>query len=230
VRRPYGPPLRRRAPVVGALALLPLLGSCSDEGGDDDPFADLSAPASAPAATATPTPGGAATTSGGVPGQCSEVVPPTAILDAIGVPLDGTAAFVTAGPVPESGRTGRITCEYGIAPGPDGQPAAKVRLSVNGYVDAATAVGRLDENIARAQGQGQQVRALALDGRPGYVLRDAVDVTYLVADADRTVVATMVIGLVPPEAEQVALTEIVSAMLGVQPGAPSTPTPTPTTS
>lgn len=217
--------LRPLVPMVCAGALL--VAGCSDDGGDDDPFADLpaatpSSAGSSPGASGAPAP--AAT---GVPEECGDVVATTVILDAISVPLDGTAAFVTAGPVPESGRTGRITCEYGVAPGPDGQPVAKVRLAVNGYVDEATVASRLDENVSRAQGQGQQIRALALDGRPGYVLRDGASVSYLVADGTRTVVATMVLGLVPPEAEQIALSDIVSAIVGL---APATPTPLPTTS
>jgi len=215
--------LRRALTGACLLTMAVLVTGCSDEGGGIDPFADL--PAATPSASMTA--GATPTAATGVPEQCDDVISPSAVLDALGVALDGTSSFVTAGPVPSSGRTGRITCNFGVAPGADGKPAAKVALTINGYQDADTARSRLDTSISNAQSQGQQVQALDLQGRPGYVVRDPVDISYLLADGDRTVVVTMVLGLVPAEAEQIALTEIATAMVGA---APIVPSPSPTAS
>jgi hypothetical protein len=192
------------------------LASCSAGGQGDDPFADLSPPSTATATSApTAAPTAAPSSPAGsnvVPRNCDDLVATSAVLDAVGVPLPGGTSYVYAGPVASSGRTARITCGYGVEPGPDGKPAAKVSLTINGYADAANVRRRLDISVAEAQQQGQQVQALDLDGRPGYVLRDVDDVSYVVGDGSRTIVVTMVLGLVPAENEHAALTKIAKSM------------------
>jgi hypothetical protein len=149
------------------------------------------------------------------------MVATSAVLGAVGVPLQGSTSYVFAGPVPSSGRTARITCGYGVEPGPDGNPVPKVTLTINGYTDAATVRRRLDITLAEAQQQGQQVQALDLEGRSGYVLKNAEDVSYIVGDGSRTIVVTMVLGLVPAENEQAVLTKLASVIV-----APGQATPT----
>jgi hypothetical protein len=216
---------RTRAILRVAIVAATLAG-CSGGGGDDDPFADLSPPATAtatgtPTATRTPAPASPAG-SNVVPRKCSDMVATSVVLDAVAVPLPGSTSYVYAGPVPSSGRTARITCGFGVEPGVDGQPAAKVTLTINGYADAANVRRRLDISVAEAQEQGQQVQALDLEGRSGYVLRDASDVSYIVGDGSRTIVVTMVLGLVPAEAEQGVLTKIATAMVASGQATPAT--------
>jgi hypothetical protein len=150
------------------------------------------------------------------------MVATSAVLDAVGVPLQGSTSYVYAGPIPSSGRTARITCGYGVEAGPDGKPVPKVTLTINGYADAASVRRRLDITVAEAQQQGQQVHALDLEGRPGYVLRNAEDVSYIVGDGSRTIVVTMVLGLVTTENEQAVLTKLASAMLASGQATPTT--------
>jgi hypothetical protein len=207
--------IRGLLPAVCVLA--GALVSCSGNGGDDNPFADLSPPATATApGTPTASPTSAPASPAGsniVPRRCSDMVATSVVLDTVAVPLQGDTSYVYAGPVPSSGRTARITCGYGVEPRPDGQPAAKVTLTINGYADAANVRRRLDITVAEAQQQGQQVQALDLERRPGYVLRNADDVSYIVGDGARTIVVTMVLGLVPAENEQAVLTKLASAMV-----------------
>jgi hypothetical protein len=208
---------RAGALLLSAAVTVVTLVGCSQGRDDDDPFADLSPPAPATAtSTTTASPTAAPASPAGsnvVPRRCGDMVATSAVLDAVGVPVQGSTSYVYAGPVPSSGRTARITCGYGAEPGPDGQPAPKVTLTINGYEDAANVRRRLDITVAEAQQQGQQVQALDLEGRPGYVLRNAHDVSYIVGDGSRTIVVTMVLGLVPAENEQAVLTKLASAMV-----------------
>jgi hypothetical protein len=217
---------RIRGPLSVVCALAVALVGCSGGGGDDNPFADLSPP---PTATAPGTPTASPTSapasppgSNVVPRRCSDTVATSVVVGAVGVPLQGSTSYVYAGPVPSSGRTARITCGYGVEPGPDGQPAPKVTLTINGYADGANVRRRLDITVAEAQQRGQQVQALDLDGRSGYVLRDAADVSYIVGDGARTIVVTIVLGLVPAESEHEVLTKLASAMVASGQATPTT--------
>jgi hypothetical protein len=208
---------------VAAIVVVAVVG-CSGNGGND-PFADLSPPATA---TATSTPTASPTTapasppgSNVVPRKCSEMVTASVVFDAVGVPLQGDTSYIYAGPVPSSGRTARITCGYGVEPGADGKPLAKVTLTINGYADSANVRRRLNISVAEAQQQGQQVQALDLEGRSGYMLRDADDVSYIVGDGSRTIVVTLVLGLVPAEAEQAVLTKLATAMVATGQATPA---------
>jgi hypothetical protein len=203
-----------------------ILAGCSSDSEAEDPFADLSPPTTATApSTLTASPTAPPTSPAGsnvVPRNCGDMVATSAVLDALGVPLPGSTSYVYAGPVPSSGRTARITCGYGVEPGTDGQPAPKVTLTINGYADAASVRRRLDITVAEAQQQGQQVQALDLEGRSGYVLKNAQDVSYIVGDGSRTIVVTMVLGLVPAESEQAVLTKLASAMVASGQETPTT--------
>ncbi len=167
-----------------------------------------------------------------LPDDCGDLLETTVVLDALGVPLDGTTTYVYVGPLEDSGRLGRVTCGYGTAPGADGKPVSKLTVAVNVYDDAATAAGRLDGSVAQAQSGGAQVTALEVLGRPGYLTKDAEDTTYLVADGVRTYVIAAIPGVIPDAAAQVALHDLARALVtrfeeapADAPTSPGTPTP-----
>lgn len=150
-----------------------------------------------------------------VPRECIDVVSPTAVLDAVGVALPGGTSYVFADDFPESDRTARITCGYGVQ-----RRGAALELAVSGYTGAAAAREQVDATVAAAR-DDQRVRALPVLDRPGYLLSDREDTSYVVQDGARTVVATLRRGVVPDPAVRVALLELVTAVLGDLPATPT---------
>ena len=220
VTLPFG--LARALVAVSAVAALAACGG--DDGPEDDPFADL--PLGTPSTSATTAPSAAEDVN--LPKDCGDLLAPTAVLDALGVPLDGTTTYVYVGPLEGSGRLGRVTCGYGTAPGADGKQVAKLTVAVNVYADSAAASGRLDGSVADAQSAGAQVQALEVLGRPGFLTKDAEDTTFLVADDVRTYVISAMPGVIPDTAAQVALHDLARALVtrfeeAAPAGAPSSP-------
>jgi hypothetical protein len=201
--------------VAAAVVVLVGGSGCSPAQGDGVDL-PLSAPSTGPT-FASPSPTSTATPSGqDVPRTCEELVPTTDLLTVVAVPLQGEGSFVYAGPLPESGRTGRITCGYGAPRQPDGtvgEPAVEVTL--NGYVDAGTARSRLDTTVAAARTQGQQIEAAELDGRAGFLFGDPAAVTYVGADGARTAVVTVRRGVVADSALRLVLLDLAALCLGL---------------
>ncbi len=150
-----------------------------------------------------------------VPRQCIDVVSPTAVLEAVGVALPGGTSYVFADDFPESDRTARITCGYGVE-----RRGTALELAVSGYTGAPAAREQVDATVAAAR-DDQRVRALPVLERPGYLLSDRQDTSYVVQDGARTVVATLRRGVVPDPAVRVALLEIVTAVLRELPAQPA---------
>jgi hypothetical protein len=176
-----------------------------------DPPQTFSAAAGASAPPSDPTGGSAAPAV--VPQSCGDVASVTRVVEVLGAPLEGSGSFVYAGPLPESGRTARITCGYGVPEGEDPVPA--VEVTINGYVDAETARGRLDGSVESARSQGDATEAVELDGRPGFVLADAETVSFVVADGARTLVVTLRRGVVGTSAERLVLLDLAALTLGL---------------
>jgi hypothetical protein len=173
-------------------------------------------------------------TAAAFPQTCSELVDPARFTQIVAAPVGGETTRVYAGPLPSAGRTQRLTCAYGVPGGSEaGEPGAAatpapaaVSLTLNEYVDADTAAGRLDVTAEAAQSAGEQVVAAPLDEYPGYLLRGDAAVSAVVAADTRTAVATLRRGLVPEAAEPVVLEGLLAAMLGL-PGPSPVPGPTP---
>lgn len=185
-------------------------GNLSTPAPSDTPTgATTSAPAPTPTPTPTPSPT-ASPASTELPGSCTELIPTTAVVDAVARPLPGGVRFVSVGPVESSGRTGRTTCGYG-APEGGGEPA--VQVSLNGYVDAQTAQERIQLTVTRSQADGSSVVPQPVGDRSGYVLQGADGASFVVADGTRTLVVTLRRGVVPQPATRSALGEIAAAVL-----------------
>lgn len=202
--------------VLGVLAV-PVAG-CSDEAASPDlPFSAGDPPQTfSVAAETSPTATAEEPGDASVPESCGDLASVTQVVDVLGAPLEGSGTFVYAGPLPESGRTARITCGYGVEPGSEGQAGTpSVEITMNGYVDAETARGRLDGSVESARSQGDATAAVELDGRPGFVLADAEDVSYVVADGARTLVVTVRRGVVSTSAERLVLLDLAALALGL---------------
>jgi hypothetical protein len=156
--------------------------------------------------------------SGPIPEFCDEVIPFTDVVRIVAVPISGgTSRTYATDFAPESGRTARLTCEYGVQPTParGAAPPPQVEISLSSYVDAAAATARLEDTIGSARSSGQQVETLAGINHQGFLLTDAEDVTYVAAVGDRTLVITIARKVVPAAAERVVLLGLAEAVLGV---------------
>lgn len=231
-------------PLAVPLAAL-LLTACSGggpdaAGGDGTSAAPTGEATSAATATATASPEPTAAPTGepspGVqlPSSCGELVGTAGILEALARPLPGEVSYLYAGPLPESGRTGRVTCGYGIggaaSPADDVTPgqdpvagpdddAPALEVSLIAYEDAASAAERIEVTVRAAQASGSEVAPQPVGERQGFLLRGDERDTLVLADADRTVVVAVRRGLVPEGAVRPALIGIAQAVLAANPAA-----------
>jgi hypothetical protein len=204
-----------RPAVFAVLGLLLAAVGCAQQADDTQ------VPVPQSGATATPTAGDPPTTTpadGPIPQFCDEVIPFTDVVRIVAVPISGGSSRTYATDFSaESGRTARLTCQYGIRPKPargDATPP-QVEISLSSYVDAAAASARLEDTVGSARTSGQQVEAQAATNHQGFLLVDAKDITYVAAVGDRTVVVTLARKVVPAPAERVVLLGLAEAVLGV---------------
>jgi hypothetical protein len=191
-----------------------------------------------PGTTSGSTPSGAEETAaatppnGPIPEFCDEVIPFTDVVRIVAVPIGGGSSRTYATDFsPESGRTARLTCQYGIQPSParGAAPPPQVEISLSSYVDAAAASARLEDTVGSARSSGQQIEAQAAANHQAYLLTDEEGISYVAATGDRTLVITLARKLVPAAAERVVLLGLAEAVLGVPvaTGAPTTAASTP---
>lgn len=229
-RRRHRVPGRALRPAIGVAIALALVSSATACSNQDDPEVPVvptpsSSDPSGDGSGGSPSPSVAAA----VPEECTDLVSAARLAQIVQVPITGDSRRVYNDDfLPDSGRTGRLTCSYGlpvVAPGatPPPTPAPPaIEIAVSSYTDAEIAAGRIESTVEAAQAGGGQVSAQPVGGRDGFILADTEDITIVVADGVLTYVATMRRGFVPPAAEPVVLLGLASAMLGV-------PSPTPTT-
>lgn len=180
--------MRLGGAVVGA-AVLALVTACSSGGDDDPPAAAPSSSAPAPsgsggssAPTPTPTPA--------LPPGCETLLPFTDLDRALGRPLFGETRAVEGVAQPSIGRTGRLTCYYGLAKG--GRGAAPVEVGVSTYRDADSATKRVTATVAAVRGEGATSQAQAtVAGQPTTVLGTKTGFTAVLAQGERTIAVTV---------------------------------------
>lgn len=160
--------------------------------------------------------------------NCDDIIPFTEVVRIVAVPLGGAMNRVYADDFPaDSGRTARLTCQYGVRPAPAGggeAPPPQVEIAVSGYVDAAAAAARVEDTVGSARSAGQQIEAQAASGQDGFLIADAEGITYVAAIGDSTLVVTLARQVVPADAERVVLLGLAGAAMG---NPDATPTPTP---
>src|SRR6185437_6305185 len=128
--------------VPGSVARLVLVGiaalaaACSS-GGSGQPQAGTTQAAPAATGSATsPTP----SPTPNLPAGCDQMLPFTDLDQALGRPLFGASRYVVGVAEPSIGRTGRVTCQFGLQPNARGP--APLEVGVSTYKDAGSASER----------------------------------------------------------------------------------------
>lgn len=221
---------RRRRRVLAGVALVATVGltGCSNT---QEPVVPVVPTPGQSSVAGTDAPGGTGpvpspSSTTGVPELCSELASSGQVAQILKVPMQGeTRRIYNDEFLPDSGRTGRLTCSYGVpvppegatpppAPAPAPTPApVPLRVAVSGYTDAETASGRIGSTVDSAYARGGQVVAQSVAGRDGFLLSDAEDISFVVADGIRTYVITLRHGVVPADAEKVVLVELATFIL-----------------
>ncbi|HEX6578610.1 MAG TPA: hypothetical protein VF082_09590 [Jiangellaceae bacterium] len=202
-----------RSLVLAALLAVAAAG-CTGDG--DEAVVPVPSVGTTPGATTagvSPAPSVAALS---VPQSCDDVIPFTEVVRIVAVPLQGTTNRVYADDFPaESGRTARLTCQYGVRSGANGDaPPPQVEIAVSGYVDEAAAAARVEDTVVSARSAGQQIESQAAAAQDGFLIADAVGVTFVAAVGNGTLVVTLARGVVPATAERVVLLGLAETALG----------------
>lgn len=170
-----------------ALVLVGLLGTgCS--GGGDPPVAATSAP---PASSASGSPSGSASATPAVdlPTGCDSLLPFTDLDRALGRPLFGQTVFTKGVAQPSIGRTGRVTCGYGLAR--NGKGAPPVEVGVSTYTDVESATRRVQATISSLRSAGATQADATVSGLPATVLGTGTSFTVVLAQGTRTIAVTL---------------------------------------
>lgn len=179
--------LRLAVPVlVGAVSLA---AACTSDGGS------AAAPSASASASAPASPGGSEVESptpsptAALPAGCDLLLPFTDLDRALGRPLFGESAFVKGVAQSSIGRTGRVTCRYGLARG--GRGVAPVEVGVSTYRDVESAMRRVQATISAQRGQGATQSEATISGVPATLLGTRTAVLVVLAQGSRTVAVTL---------------------------------------
>ena len=178
--------LRLAVPLVLVAAVGVAAAGCTS---DDAP------PSAAPPAPATTASGSVepgvptASPTAALPAGCDLLLPFTDLDRALGRPLFGESAFVKGVAQPSIGRTGRVTCRYGLARG--GRGTAPVEVGVSTYKDVESAAERVQATVSDQRGQGATQSEVTIAGTPATVLGGRTAVLVVLAQGSRTVAVTV---------------------------------------
>ncbi|MFQ1001131.1 hypothetical protein [Modestobacter sp. SSW1-42] len=207
----------RRPPtrVGGARSFVGLVGSVVLVG--------CSSPAAAPVATPTsstppPTTSAPATTAAPVytlPDGCSGLLTLRQIDVALGTPLPGQTTFTVGTAQPEIGRTGRITCGFGVVPATEDAAAADplLQLSVFTYTDEQAAADRVDATVDAQQAQGVRYDQAVVPGASAVLLSGPDETTLIATLGSRTYSLSLVPGVLDATGTQTALQSLMGDVL-----------------
>lgn len=163
-----------------------------------------------------------------LPGTCSALLSIEAIDAGLDTRIFGTTQYVVGLPEPDIGRTGRVTCSYGVIPNPDGTFAPPlVQASVFTYDSVESALDRIDTVVRQAQDAGDRTQEAAVGSYEGFVIVSISDATLVVAADKRNYSITLAPGLVTDDLLSQALAALAeSAINGGQPAASPSATTT----
>lgn len=197
--------LRRAFPLV----LVGLLGAgCS---GDGTPAAAPTSTSPASAASGSPS-GSASSPAADLPTGCDSMLPFTDLDRALGRPLFGQTVFTKGVAQPSIGRTGRVTCGYGVAR--NGKGVAPVEVGVSTYTDVESATRRVQATISQLRSIGASQADATVSGLPATVLGTGTSFTVVLAQGSRTIAVTLQRALRgSPDRAAVAIAERVLANL-----------------
>lgn len=215
--------LRSGAVLLGALLLV---GCSADAPTDDSPSTRAGSPA--PPTTSGPPPTTALPFE--LPETCSGLLTLDAIDAALGVRITGTTQYLVGQPEPGIGRTGRVTCSYGVIPngsGPSSPPL--VQASVFTYESAEAALDRVETVVSQGRDAGNRVEDVPVEQYVGVLIVSVIDATLVLAVEDRNYAITLAAGLVTDDRLAQAMAGLaVSVVNGGQPAPSPAPTAVPT--
>ena len=164
-----------------------------------------------------------------LPETCSALLSLEAIDAGIGARITGTTTYVVGVPEPGIGRTGRVTCSYGVIPNADGTSSAPlVQASVFTYDSVEAALDRVETVVSQGRNAGDRTQDVPIGDYTGVVIISVTEATLVVAVEDRNYAITLAPGLVSDDQLPAAMASLAgSAINGGQP-VPPTPAPTPT--
>lgn len=166
-----------------------------------------------------------------LPETCSGLLTLEAIDAGLGFRITGTTQYVVGLPEPGIGRTGRVTCSYGVIPAADGTSGAPlVQASVFTYDSAESALDRVEAVVGQGRAAGNRSEDVPVGDYPAVVLVSVTEATLVVAVQDRNYAITLAPGLVSDDELAQAMASLAqSAINGGQPITTTTaPTATPT--
>jgi hypothetical protein len=213
----------RAGPLLGIAAAAALAVGCTSHGGDiptptlssPQPVTTVPATSAAPSSSAPPEPV--------LPNGCTQLLPLGAVQQAVGNPLGGQVSYLRAAPVPKSGRTGRVTCNYGVTMTTPSAPAGAsatptpadrglVEASYITYVDAKTAADRVQLTVQH-DSQDATLQDATVAGKKAYVLLGKQWNELLMADGASTYVVELAPSVLPADRAPAALQAMAEAMV-----------------
>jgi hypothetical protein len=158
--------------ALGAVVMLGALAGCSP-GGTQHTAATVSKSA-APSAAAYDPLSGPVEAASQLPKSCGKLLGDTDLAAAFGSPQTGDDSYGNYAALPNIGRTGRVTCGFGIGIDEFGRPGpAAVTVSVITYTTAANAVGRVASDVRGNVAKGASAQPVLVSGHPATVLATA---------------------------------------------------------
>lgn len=155
---------------AGAAVLLGSLSACSP--GGSTPTATATSKKPAPTAPATLDPlAGPVEAAAQLPKSCSKILSDTDLTSAFGSPQVGDTSYGNYAPLPNIGRTGRVTCGFDISIDQFGHPGpAGVIVSIITYNTAANAVSRVANEVNDTVAKGAASQPALINGHPATIL------------------------------------------------------------
>lgn len=158
--------------IVCALGLLGALAACSAGGTPQHVASTKSAAATSPSAAATVNPfSGPIEPASALPKTCSSILSDQDLTSAFGSAQVGDTSYGNYAPLPTIGRTGRVTCGFGISvdqSGNAGQPI--VTVSVITYDQASRAIERVADDVHSTVAKGASAHPVVVNGHPATIL------------------------------------------------------------
>lgn len=165
-------PLPHAGAIVCALGLLGALAACSTGGTPQHVASTKSTAAPSPTAVATVNPfSGPIEPASALPKTCSSILSDQDLTSAFGSPQVGDTSYGNYAPLPTIGRTGRVTCGFGISvdqSGNEGQPVVTVSLIT--YDQASRAIERVADDVHSTVAKGAVAHPAVVNGHPATIL------------------------------------------------------------
>jgi hypothetical protein len=186
-------------------------------------------------ASASPTPSPTGPPSLG--GRCDDLLPVTAVDDALGRPVIGQTSFILGIAEPNIGRLTYLNCRYGLSKPVKGKPAPGplIEIGISLYSSVAQAGRRVQGTIEDYRTHGASQQNAAVGPNPATILIGYTAPTIVAAAGPRTVAITVSSKLIAgsPVSTLVALAKLAldaTAGYAGAPGAGASPSATATDS